>query len=123
MYETLILIKAPCKFDLNEMNDLIAEVVMGTDSAIERGERSLTIRRGNAYIKIVLHDAPSVIEESKEISQYYGLDCAECMERFEMSGDDPDMEMFNDYLLVNKRLQKTGKVIIFDPGSGKEFGA
>jgi hypothetical protein len=30
-----------------------------------------------------------------------------------------EMDLFNDYLMINERLQKTGKVIIFDPQDGK----
>ena len=36
-----------------------------------------------------------------------------------MGGDDVEMTLFNDYLLINERLQKTGHFVIFDPQEGK----
>ena len=36
-----------------------------------------------------------------------------------MSGDDPNMELFNDYLLINESLKATGSVVIFDPQEEK----
>jgi hypothetical protein len=31
-----------------------------------------------------------------------------------MTGDDPDRELFNDFLLINEHLQATGNFVIFD---------
>ena len=39
-----------------------------------------------------------------------------------MNGEDADMDLFNDYLLVNERLDATGHFFVFDPTEGKLFG-
>jgi hypothetical protein len=65
-------------------------------------------------LDLVWHNAGHVVEESNEIAERFGVPSQGCRARFEMAGDDPDMELFNDYLLINERLQDTGKFVIFD---------
>ena len=76
----------------------------------------------HSRLTIEFNDAPHVVEESQEIAEAFGIPCGQCDARFEMSGDDPDMELFNDYLLVNERLDAAGCFFVFDPTEGKLFG-
>jgi hypothetical protein len=55
-----------------------------------------------------------VVNESNEIAERFGVPSQGCRTRFEMSGNDPDMTLFNDYLLINERLQAMGNFVIFD---------
>ncbi|MCY2995927.1 MAG: hypothetical protein NTY19_49965, partial [Planctomycetota bacterium] len=75
-----------------------------------------------SYLRVDYNDEPHVIEESKEIAVDCGIPCGQCAARYEMSGDDPEMELFNDYLLVSERLDATGQFLLFDQVEGKLFG-
>jgi len=123
LYETLVMIKPSCSFGLDEMDSLIHEVAKSGNADYERQDQSFIIRHADAYLQVDFHSASFIQEESQEIADDCGLDCAGCRERYEMEGDDPDMELFNDYVLINKRLQATGKFIIFDQVEGKQFGS
>ena len=74
-------------------------------------------------LQIDHNNAPDVIEESQEIADDFDIACAACAVRFEISGDDPDMKLFNDYLLVVEKLEATGSFYIFDQSEEELFDA
>jgi hypothetical protein len=74
---------------------------------------------------IVLATGSHVLEESVEMAAYAKddpekmADIQLCTKRFEMYGDpDPNMDFFNDFLLMQECMQAMGPVHIFDPQSG-----
>lgn len=69
-----------------------------------------------------------VQEESRDIADTFGrkrndyMIIKESRSRVEFYGDDdPDMDYFNDYLLMLERIQAELPVIIFDTENGKFF--
>jgi hypothetical protein len=73
-------------------------------------------------IHLSLNEAPTVLEESREIAGHIGgaadaKDIAACARRVELGSDtpDPDMDHFNDYLLAVEVLQSFKGLIAVDP--------
>lgn len=81
----------------------------------------------NDYAFTVHHvNAPHVLEESGDIARKYAKDnpqqaaMAACATRFEMYGDDdPNMDYFNDSLILQACIAELGDVFVFDPYGGK----
>lgn len=122
MYESLIMLKRNTTFFLDDLEIMVREVAASSAGTIERRNTSIILKSADAFLQIDFNNAPHVIEESKEIAKNCNIACAECVSRFEMYGDDLEMELFNDYLLINERLNDTGKFFIFDQIEGKLFG-
>ena len=122
MYEMLIMLKPDATFSCDEMATILRNVGQLSGKTVECLGTSVTLKSGDAYLQVDFSNAPHVIEESKEIAVACDIPCHRCAVRFEMNGDDPDMDLFNDYLLVNERLDSTGNFFIFDPSEGKLFG-
>ena len=115
MYDTLIMLKPDASFTVDELHALIVNVVKAAGSAaVEREGSHVRVTAGSGSIDITWRNSAYVVEESNEIAERFGVPLQGCRARFEMSGDDPEMELFNDYLLINERLQATGKFVIFD---------
>jgi len=74
---------------------------------------------GEACLEIRENSDSYVPEECHEIADQLSLPCREFRTRYEIAGKDPDMELFNDYLLLAERLQKTGQFVVFDCNRGK----
>ena len=122
MYDTLIMLKPDATFSPDEMAMVLRNVAQSGGRTVECRGTSVIRKSGGAYLQVDFSNGPHVIEESKEIAVAYGIPCDHCAARFEMNGDDPDMDLFNDYLLVNERLEATGNFFIFDPIEGKLLG-
>ena len=114
MYDTLIMQKPGTSFTVDELHNLVLDLMQFGDAEIERNGSHVRVALGSAFLDIIWHDAPHVLKESAEIAQEFGVPSDGCTARFEMAGEDPEMELFNDYLLINERLQETGKFFIFD---------
>jgi hypothetical protein len=114
MYDTLIMLKPDASFTVDELHALVADVTRTKSAAVEREGSHVRVAVGSASLLIAWHNAAHIVEESNEIAERFGVPSQGCRARFEMAGDDPDMELFNDYLLINERLQATGKFVIFD---------
>jgi hypothetical protein len=114
MYDTLIMLKPDASFTVDELHALVVDVMNSKAAAVEREGNHVRVTTGSGSLDIVWHNAGHVVEESNEIAERFGVPSQGCRARFEMAGDDPDMELFNDYLLINERLQDTGKFVIFD---------
>jgi hypothetical protein len=122
MYDTLIMLKPDATFSLEDMESILRDVAESGEGLVERQGTSIFLRSSDSYLQIDFNNEPFVIEESKEIAADRDIACGECAARFEMASDDPDMELFNDYLLVNERLDETGNFLIFDQAEGNLFG-
>jgi hypothetical protein len=114
MYDTLIMLKPDASFSVDEVHALVVDVMNSEAAAVEREGSRVRVTTGSGSLDIVWDDAGHVVEESNEIAERFGVPSQGCRARLEMAGDDPDMELFNDYLLINERLQATGKFVIFD---------
>jgi hypothetical protein len=123
VYETLLMLKPGQSFTPKEMAALVREVSAAGEGRFESQRGSCAIRAQDAYLQIDFADGVHIKQESGEIAAEFGIPCANCTVRYEMEGNDPDMQFFNDYLLINEKLYVTGKFVIFDQVEGKEFTA
>ena len=114
MYDTFIMLKPDASFTVDELHEIVINVMKTRSAVVEREGNHVRITASSGSINITWHNSAYVFEESKEIADRFGVPSQGCRARFEMAGDDPDMELFNDYLLINERLQATDKFIIFD---------
>ena len=123
MYETLIMLKQGEEFSPQEMHELVKDVCDTGEASFGAVDSSCVIRDDESYIQIDYAASPDVATESKEIAEFANMDCAECTVRFEMNGQDIDMLLFNDYLLVLEKISATNKFYIFDSAQGEEYVA
>lgn len=114
MYDTLIMLKPDESFTVDELHALVFDAMRTGSAAVEREGGRVRVTAGSGSLDIAWHNAAHVVEESIEIAERFGVPSQGCRARIAMAGDDPDMELFNDYLLINERLQATGKFVIFD---------
>lgn len=119
MYETLIMLKPGTSFSVDEMNSLVVRVSQRGRTVVNRERSQIYIRSGSNLLNISWNNLPHVVEESDEIAERFNIPSQGCVARFEMYGDDADMELFNDYLIINEQLQATGKFVIFDSAECK----
>src|SRR5262245_24061317 len=114
MYDTLIMLKPDASFTVDELHAIVGDVMKTGAAAVEREGSLVNVTAGSGSLDIAWHNEAHVVEESNEIAERFGVPSQGCRARFEMAGDDPEMELFNNYLLINERLQETGKFVIFD---------
>jgi len=113
MYETLAMLKPGASYSADELYRLVYDLAR-YELYVERDGDLIRLVVGDAWLGISWSDAPHIIEESDEIAGQFGIPCRGCHIRIEMSGDDPGMDLFNHYLIINEKLQATGKFVIFD---------
>lgn len=121
MYDILAMIKPNAAFSLDEMANVLQQVCKSGDGNLAQDDTTFTISANEAELHVGFSDEPHVLEESNEIAAEFDIPCSGCAARYEMSGDDPDMELFNDFLLINERLEESGCFVLFDPVEGKLF--
>jgi hypothetical protein len=114
MYDTLIMLKPGGVFTVDDLYRLVTDAVQFISGDVDRDDDYVRVLGRSGSLNIVWNDAEHVAEESDEIAKRFGVPCEGCAARYEMSGDDPDMELFNLYLTINDRLQATGMFVIFD---------
>jgi hypothetical protein len=114
VYETLIMLKPGSTFSVDDLERIALDIAASDGAAVERKHSRVRITAGSAILDIAWDAAPHVAEESNEIAERYAIPCEGCRGRFEMEGDDPEMELFNSYLMINERLQAIGCFVIFD---------
>ena len=114
MYDTLVMLKPGSTFTVEEMLEVVQKVAAGGVGSVTRTGSTIRLETAAGYFELTLNTSDYVIEESNEIAQQFGIACRDCASRFEMTGQDSDMELFNDYLIINERLQALGKFVIFD---------
>jgi hypothetical protein len=115
MYEVLAMIKPGSAFTPDEMAAILQAACGRLGRDVRRQGSRFTITAEGAEICLELSEASHVVVESNEIAEKFGIPCAGCVARYEMSGDDPDMVLFDDYLLINEGLEETGRFVLFDP--------
>ncbi|MGB1765106.1 hypothetical protein [Alloalcanivorax xenomutans] len=119
MYDTLIMLKPEASFTVDQLYALVMEVVASGEATVERDVEAIRITADSATLNIDWNDDAHVVVESNEIAAEFGVPSQGCPARFEMAGDDPDMDLFNDYLIISEKLQATGKFVIFDTQEGR----
>jgi hypothetical protein len=119
VYETLAILKPTATFSLDDLERIVRDVAASGDAEVSRSGRTVRIVRGEAYLEISENSDDYVPEECNEIADQLSIPRQNFPKRYEFAAEDPDMELFNDYLLVAERLQKTGNFVIFDRNQGK----
>jgi hypothetical protein len=130
MYELLIL--APIESSPN-LEKLEVAVRSGFSSLRPPQKVSTSLKNGKLTVAvngfrffIEFSCEAHVLEESREIAEQFAADhpsraaiaAASC--RFELSSDDdPEMEHFNDMILICHAAEALGPVFIFDPQAGE----
>lgn len=89
---------------------------------ILQGDGQLTLSKDDWEIHLTLQEGPEVLEESRRIAEHVGgqedeLGVGTCKRRVDVASHvpDPEMDHFNDYLLIIEILQKFQGVIPVDP--------
>jgi hypothetical protein len=119
MYETFAMLKPAAAFSLQDLERVVAEVANSGDATVSRSGKTLRMIIGDAVLEIAENSDGYVLEESNEIASRFAIACQNCRLRYEFAAEDPDMDLFNDYLLVAERLNKTGQFVIFDCNQSK----
>jgi len=115
MYETIIMLKPEATFTVDELQTVVERVAQtGKRSVVQRKGSTVRVTQGKAILDICWNNSAHVLTESNEIAKRFGIPSQGCRGRFEMRADDPDMDLFNDYLIINEHLEETGKFVIFD---------
>ncbi len=122
MYETLIMLKPDQQFSMTEMEQLVQDVCSNGQAQVSLSGETLHVEDSGAVLMISFSDGDWVAEEAQELAQRKNLPTQGVTVRYEMNGRDEDMQLYNDYLLINERLDATGKFIIFDQFTGQLFG-
>ena len=119
MYETFAMLKSDRAFSLDELEGMAREVADSGDAEVSRSGPAVRLTAGESFLEIRENRDDYVAEECQEIADQLSLPRQEFRTRYEIAGTDPDMELFNDYLLLAERMQKTGQFVIFDCNQGK----
>jgi hypothetical protein len=127
-YEALILLPLGTSASLDDAEQLITGFIERQDAGKERYDLSrhgstLYMAVGEWSVAIRFNASPSVIEEARQIGDYYGANrhdkelLATYGSRFEIESvtDDPGMDYFNDYVLILELLSSYPSAKIFDP--------
>lgn len=115
MYEVLAMIKPESSFSVDEMAELLEAVCAAANHKLTRVENVFMITNGDAELQLEYSDEAFVVDESNDIADRFKVPCSNCAARIEMAGNDPDMVLFTDYLLINENLESTEQFILFDP--------
>ena len=119
VYETFAMLKPTAKFSLDELERIVRSVAESGGAEVSRSGRKLRMSIGEAVLEIGENSDYYVAEECNEIADQLSIPRENFPTRYEFAAEDPELELFNDYLLVAERLQKTGKFVIFDCTQGK----
>lgn len=89
---------------------------------VAHNDRQIKLARDDWEMYLTLQEGPEVLEESIQIADHIGgadeeLGIAKCNRRVDVVTDvpDPEMDHFNDYLMVIEELQSFKGVIAVDP--------
>ena len=120
MYSAFGLLKPDSDFTMTEAATRLAAKF--PSFAVEKNPDTIVVSSADWEIHLTLNEAPSVLDESREIAEHIGgeedaKDIAMCARRIELASDiqDPEMEHFNDYLLAVEVLQSFRGLIAVDP--------
>ena len=120
MYRAFGLLKSDSDFTMSEAAKRLS--ARFPTYTVEHGDETIVVSSADWEIHLVLNESPIVFEESRQIAGHIGgsddaKDIAICGRRVEIGSDtpDPEMEHFNDYLLVIEVLQSFQGLIAVDP--------
>jgi hypothetical protein len=120
MYSAFGLLKPDSDFTMTEAASRLSAKL--PSFAVDQEADKLVVSSADWEIHLVLNGSPTVLAESREIAGHIGgaddaRDIALCARRIEVASDVPDPEMnhFNDYLLVIEVLQSFKGLIAVDP--------
>jgi hypothetical protein len=120
MYQAYLLLEPANDFSLAAAADRLAEKFPGF--AVTRTNDGLVLSSEDWEIGLRMNSGPEVLEESQRIAEHVsgqddGRDIASIDRRVEIASDvpDPEMDHFNDYLMVIETLQTFRGVIAVDP--------
>src|SRR4051794_26607361 len=95
MYDTLIMVKPEASFTVDELHALVVDVNRSGSAAVERHGSRMRVTAGSGLLDIEWDSGGHVVVESNEIAGRFGVPSKGCRARFVMTGDDPDMELFD----------------------------
>lgn len=120
MYHAYGLLLPQSNFTLAEAARKLAAIFPSFQQ--QQRESQLSLIKGDWEIHLTLQEGPEVLEESRRIAEHVGgaedeLGIGKCNRRVDIASDvpDPEMDHFNDYLLVVEMLQQFQGVIPIDP--------
>ena len=92
-----------------------------TERIVRQKHNKLLLMIGDWSLRLHFNSEPYVLEESKELAQYYAANRADkdliaaCASRFEIISDlDPEGNYFNYYVFVVELLEQFAGAITFD---------
>ena len=92
-----------------------------SERIIREGHNKLVLKVNDWSLRVHFNSQPYVLEESKELAQYYAANRADkdliaaCASRFEIISDlDPEGNYFNYYVFVVELLEQFAGAITFD---------
>ncbi|MCI0379692.1 MAG: hypothetical protein L0215_18970 [Gemmataceae bacterium] len=120
MYQAFGLLKPDTNFTLAAAAKKLAGTFPGWK--LEQAPSQITLSKDAWEIHLRMRDGPEVLEESRRIADHIGgadeeLGISSCSRRVEVASDmpDPEMDHFNDYLMVIEVLQSFQGLIPVDP--------
>jgi hypothetical protein len=124
MYEVMAMVKAGHSFSMAELEATLRKLAKAGDATVEKvDDQTLVLHLEEGVLEITRNADERVRLESDEIAEEFDMDCAGSSVRYETSGDDPDLELFNDFVILMEWLEATGHFAIFDPNEETAFGA
>ena len=120
MYQAFGLLKPESDFTLAEAAKRLAERF--SDYSVVHDNKRIMLSSKDWEMQLALVEGPHVLQESRDIEEKIGgdddkLGITACDRRVEVYSDmpDPNMDHFNDYLIVVEVLQTFGGLIAIDP--------
>ncbi len=118
-YEALGLLEEGSDFTIAEVGKRLASRFPGW--VVRTDKNQIGLSSAGWLITLAINEEPSVVDESREIAEALAdspeaAAVARCSRRVEVISDspDPDMEHFNDYLIVVEVLQSFKGVVVVD---------
>ncbi len=122
MDETLMMIKPDSVLPTELMKALVGEICRTGEAEVDCRGGQITVSLQGACLTINDADGDWVAVESREIAERFNIPSKDCKARYEMNGRDDEMLLYNEYLLINERLEAAGLFVIFDQYSEQFFG-
>ncbi|PQO26639.1 hypothetical protein [Blastopirellula marina] len=127
-YSQMILLTSAEPMDLGQIVEHLAgefatqaEIVIHASTTAD-GSTFLELQKGDWSIAVSYESGDIVAEESQEIARLYAEfrpdrdEIAACRQRIDVvTTADPEMEHFNDFVLLLERLEKLPGAVLFDP--------
>jgi hypothetical protein len=120
MYQAYLLLEPSTDFTFDAAANRLAQKFPSFE--VTRANNGLILSSEDWEISLRMNSGPEVVEESHRIAEHIsgqddGRDIASIDRRVEIASDvpDPEMDHFNDYLMVIETLQTFRGVIAVDP--------